>query len=239
MLNRLFITATLTVILLSCKSPKTPETLTGLWQVMKVEVGSEIMTPQERWTYLHEDSSQNSGNGWRQHSEGTWSIPGTGLIALKNSNGINDPYAPFHYTLTGDSMYWSRLEEGDSVHVYWKRIDRIPRSASDQLLGLWDLKSASLGNDDQTSAYDPEGKRHLFIRWDNRFRDAISRDSSVHGYYQTHGHRPQITFIQDGGKMNSYRFAVNDDLLELREVSEKTDPALTLKFQRIHEFPEF
>ena len=44
----------------------------GLWEIEKVKVGDKEMTPIARWVRLNPDKSQKSGNGWFQHSIGTW-----------------------------------------------------------------------------------------------------------------------------------------------------------------------
>jgi hypothetical protein len=35
-------------------------------------MGNNEMTPIARWMRFNKDSTQTSGNGWLQHSEGSW-----------------------------------------------------------------------------------------------------------------------------------------------------------------------
>ena len=48
------------------------ESLIGLWEIQKVEVGEDNMTPVAKWTKINTDGTYQSGNGWLQNSQGQW-----------------------------------------------------------------------------------------------------------------------------------------------------------------------
>lgn len=47
---------------------------TGLWEVTKVIVGQEEMTPVAKWTQINKDGTFETGNGWLQNGNGTWTF---------------------------------------------------------------------------------------------------------------------------------------------------------------------
>ena len=84
-------------IISSCQSNKKFQ---GLWEVKKVSMGNQSMTPMGRWTRLNVDGTQTSGNGWKQHSEGVWTVDKKDMtIELTNSNGIDDEFGPFQISI--------------------------------------------------------------------------------------------------------------------------------------------
>ncbi len=62
----------LIVIILLYQSCANKSNIEGLWVVKLVKVVNQGMTPNARWTRFNSDSTQQSGNGWFQHSYGTW-----------------------------------------------------------------------------------------------------------------------------------------------------------------------
>ena len=176
----------------------------GLWGVEKVTVGSQIMTPLAKWTRINADASFQSGNGWLQNSEGTWSFNAENMkYTPLTHNGLDDPFGAFTVALNDDKMTWSRIEEGEKVVVYLERIKAIPKGPADTIQGLWDLWSVSNKGVDISSSYDPDSKRYMFIRWDRIFIDDLGPDGRLTGYWQMHGHRPLLTLIShDESKVN-------------------------------------
>lgn len=65
---RLFFTL---LILLSLPACEGKPSIDGLWLVKSVKVGGDEMTPNGRWMRFNTDSTQESGNGWFQHSVGS------------------------------------------------------------------------------------------------------------------------------------------------------------------------
>ena len=77
--------------------------ITGLWVVQGVMIGDEERTPNARWMRFHADFTQQSGNGWLQHSVGTWTLdPATQDLSITNTTGLLDPMRPQHRYL-GDA----------------------------------------------------------------------------------------------------------------------------------------
>lgn len=191
-------------ILTSCKTNKTLE---GLWLVEKVKVGDQEMTPNAKWTRLNADQSQESGNGWKQHSIGTWEIDSESqTLYFVTSNGIKDEFGGFTYEKSGaDRMTWSREEEGAEVNIYLKKITKLPQAPADALFGVWQAKD------------DPEAKSYLFFRWDQILVSKKSNQNRKFGMYKTHGHKPevQIIYYEDPLRQEvwTYRFKENRDLV--------------------------
>jgi hypothetical protein len=141
--------------------------VTGLWEVTNVTAGSHSITPVAKWTRINPGGTFQSGNGWRQNSEGTWSYDDkTAQFSPKETNGIEEGYGPFTVSFKDSSMLWKREEDGMQVTVTWKKIDQLPMAPADMAAGLWDLIAASDNGKNVLSSYDPDNKYYIFIRWD-------------------------------------------------------------------------
>ena len=230
-----FIAIVVLVAIVGCEDKPTIE---GLWVVERVKVEDQEMTPNARWTRFNTDHSQQSGNGWFQHSYGTWNLNAeTNELSVVNENGLKDPAEPFKVTLEEDRMIWARTEEGQNVEVTLKRSDHLPATYGDELLGLWKLDDA-VGDGVYFGEEDVKvGKASIFFRWDGRF-DIRSGKGKVHGVYNVNGHKPEVELIPYGDNLNrdfwTIDFNENTIILELLN-SENT---VERKFIRIHEFPE-
>jgi len=211
---------------MSCGSNKK---LIGLWQIDKVKVGSEEMTPIARWTRFNEDQSQASGNGWMQHSVGTWEYHrNKNELSVVNTNGIKDEFGPFMMRhLDDDQMSWVREEEGQQVEVVLKRITNIPTAPANKLLGVWKLVSKK-GEDE--SAY-------LFLRWDRIIINREAGKDRKYGMYKTHGHRQQLQIIYYGDPLSEenwdYRLDSDDELM-----LENKGQGTVLRYKRIDFVPK-
>ena len=134
------------VFLFSCNYKNKKELkIDGLWIVKKVKVGQEEMTPIAKWIKFNPDSTQTSGNGWLQHSFGSWSVH-KNKLSMKNTNGVDDESEPFKISLESSKMTWTREEEGQNVEVFLEKIDKIPTSDGNKLMGLWKLNEVFLEN---------------------------------------------------------------------------------------------
>ena len=207
--------------------------LEGLWVVSKVTVGNKTMTPNAKWTQFNADGTQQSGNGWKQHSIGSWTYDdGERLLSIVTDNGVKDSYGPFTVTQVSDTqMKWQRQEESSTVVVDLERIKTKPMTYADQLLGLWKLEqqegSQSLLSD---IAY-------LFIRWDGKFVIG-TREGKRFGVYSVHGHKPEIELIPyDGGVDRSF-WAVQYQGEGIRLKLLNADEEIISSFVRTNEYPK-
>jgi hypothetical protein len=219
----------------SCSQTDLPNKsgIEGLWVIKKVVVGEDIMTPNARWQRFFSDSTQVSGNGWKQHSIGKWQFnQSDSSLRIVNTNGLRDPAGPFRVALRGDRMEWNRTEDGMKVTVNLERTDELPMTYVDHALGLWTVKEI-----EGTGPFLNEQAETLFIRWDGRFviGNALGR---INGVYNVHGHRPEFEFIPYGEefKRSFWSFETRENKMEMRLLN--SDSSVTRVLERIHEFPE-
>jgi hypothetical protein len=70
------------------------------------------MTSNARWMRFNADITQQSGNGWFQHSVGRWKLdPDNHDLTIVNTNGLDDLDDPFKVTLSNNEMMWERMEK--------------------------------------------------------------------------------------------------------------------------------
>ena len=206
-----------------CHAQKTSD-LIGLWTVSDVTVGQETMTPIARWFEFRKDFTQRSGNGWQQHTTGSWSFDEENvLFSATNDNGIVDDFGPFKVKLDGKTMTWQRQEDGMTVTVKLEKANEIPASHADLALGLWQLKDQ--GEKENAT---------LFMRWDRHyiFRNTTGKNTS--GVWQPHAHRAEIQLISDQGDALDERWNIRFE--NNRMIWEKDGKQR--EFERIFRFPE-
>ena len=74
------------------------QSVLGFWAVKEVMVGTEIKTPVAKWIKVNDDGSYQSGNGWLQNSEGTWSYDKSSQTYLPvEANGIDEHYGALRF----------------------------------------------------------------------------------------------------------------------------------------------
>jgi hypothetical protein len=217
------------IILLGTICGKSQE-FVGLWQIQKVEVGSQEMTPIAKWSRINEDHTHESGNGWYQHSIGTWNYNSENKkIDLVNTNGLKDEFGAFSILISTDQeMIWSRQEGEDTVILSFKRIDKIPQSPSNKLLGVWKLKT------EVKESVDP----YLFFRWDQILIDQQKVNEKKYAIYKTHGHKQelQIIYYEDPLRQENwnYQFDSNNHLIL---ENNNTKEGKKLEFEKIDYIP--
>ena len=208
--------------------------LAGLWVIEEVKVGSETMTPNARWTRLKSDFTQESGNGWFQHSFGTWSFNEiTKELKILTENGLDDRYGSFKVRLSVSGMIWERMEDGMKVIVTLAKGDRLPATYRDELLGLWQLEEAK--NDGFFYSEIVDSADYLFIRWDGKFVVG-SEGNKTYGVYNVHGHKSELELIPYGEEDRSFwsvKFLNEGFEMKLLNSAEET----TRRFKRIRIFP--
>ncbi|WP_442265839.1 hypothetical protein ACSIGC_16315 [Tenacibaculum sp. ZS6-P6] len=232
MKTKIIILLTITLSFSNCKKDKTVK---GFWIVKSVMVGDEIMTPNSRWMKFNSDFTQQSGNGWFQHSIGTWNFnQNSQELSIKNTNGLTDQNEPFKVSFDTNKMIWKRIEEGQNVKVTLEKTNQLPKTYGDKLLGLWKLEKSN-GNGiffDESV----QNNEYLFLRWDKRFL-INSSNGRIRGIYNVHGHKPEIQFIpyNDKIKRSFWKVEYNDKQISLRLLN--SDSLVVKIFTRIHEFP--
>ena len=221
-------------IIFSCKKEEVKPTIKGLWLVTKVKMGEDEMTPIARWMRFNADSTQTSGNGWLQHSEGSWSVNKNNQLTVTNTNGLLDAAEPFAVKFEGEKMIWSRTEEGQDVQVFLERIKQIPSSEGNRLMGLWKIESIAIDNEDFTTTLNPDNNATFFLRWDNVYVFENYPQGKIYGVYKVHGHKPEIQMVNygDNPQFQFYTFSISDLELKLTSTDKKTE----LKLKRIYQF---
>lgn len=209
----------------------------GLWLVKSVTVGTVEKTPIGKWFRLT-NGKQLSGNGWQQHTFGSyrWNKT-TSELSLQSENEPSDGFGAFTVTRKGNTMTWTRDEEGAMVKVNLETITELPQSPADQVKGLWDLVLATRGKLDVTREIDPDGNQFAFIRWDRVYVRQLSSKEQVRGYWFMNAHQPELKFISEDSKREQETWAVNFDEgnLVLSGVSENVKGS-TLMFARMAQF---
>lgn len=231
MRNAQFLLLFLVSLLLS--SCDVNQELIGLWQIERVKVGSQEMTPIAKWTRINSDSSQESGNGWFQHTIGHWVYDAKNKeIKLTNTNGVKDEFGGFAVVSNDkDQMIWKREEEGEKVQVFLKRIEEIPASPANQLLGIWKLRKGDVNES-------PDAISYIFLRWDQIVVKQRLGQMKQYGVYKTHAHKNevQIIYYEDPLRQEVWRYNFVEDN-ELRLEGEVNGERIVLEYERIDYFP--
>jgi len=219
-------------IVIGC-SKQSEKGIVGLWVVEKVQMGEQSMTPIARWMRFETDSTQTSGNGWFQHSYGSWSMNGDQLRVI-DVNGITDEFEPFKISLNEDKMTWIRNEEGQGVTVHLKRATKVPASKGNQLIGLWKLTKATDQENDITAITNPDDKAMMHLRWDYMYVQHNMPKGRRFGVYKIHAHKPEIQLVNYGNEsqFSFWNFSLEGNKLLLKSTDQKS----TMEFERIHQF---
>lgn len=230
--KKIIVLVLLTTLFYRCSKKQNIE---GLWVVKSVVVEDKVMTPNARWMKFNSDFTQQSGNGWFQHSIGTWNFnQNSRELSIENTNGLTDQSEPFKVSFDANKMIWKRNEEGKNVVVTLGKTNELPKTYGDQLLGLWKLeKSKGKGMFFDESV---ENNEYLFLRWDKRFLINSSK-GRIGGVYNVHGHKPEIEFIpyKDKIKRSYWKIEYSKNQISLKLLN--SDSLVVKSFTRINEFP--
>ena len=131
-------------------------------------------------------------------------------------------------------MIWNREEEGEPVEVRLNRIDKLPRTYGDQVLGLWKLESKQ----GEGPIYKDENKDDfLFLRWDKRFV-ARNNGKRLSGIYNVHGHRAELEMIPYGKdyERSFWRLELEEQAIKMQLLN--SDSTVIRQFSRIRNFPQ-
>jgi len=227
-----------TFLLTSCKNEQTQKenAILGLWVVKKVKMGDQEMTPIARWMKFNADSTQTSGNGWLQHSVGSWYYKiDSKLLKVENFNGVVDEFNdPFKVNFSNKNMIWKRKEGDFDVTITLEKINEIPTSEANKLYGLWKLDTIFENGKEISDSLNPSKKAMLFLRWDNTYELRNYPRGELYGIFKTHAHRHQIDMVSYSKipKFQFYEFKFDGNNLLLN--STNSDKQLNL--YRIHQF---
>jgi hypothetical protein len=216
-----------------------PPIVDGFWLVTKVTVGGRELTPVARWFKL-DKSKQVSGNGWTQHSFGTYKFDSkSSELLFSTTNEPEDEFGAFKVVRTGPIMTWTRKEENQLVVVELKPITELPMSPADEAKGLWVLNSAVDRELDVTKTFDPDHKHFLFIRWDRQYVKQINAHERISGYWFFDALRPEITFISENREQEDEKWNVTIEggKMTLKGSSENVKE-MVLSYSRATEFPK-
>ncbi|MEO1257697.1 MAG: hypothetical protein AAFZ15_02840 [Bacteroidota bacterium] len=204
--------------------------LPGLWGVTKVTVGEQQMTPIAKWVEFKSDLTHRGGNGWVQHSIGTWELEGiNSKLNIITSNGTEDPFGGFIIQINNGEMTWQREEEGMAVKVFLKKIKEIPAAYSDKMLGLWQVESSVT-----VSPVLFNQNTKVFIRMDRRY-SIMYAEGRKNGVWNTHAHRHQVRLLSDEGDEFDLRWNVSFEG-EKMIWDNGADANGRIVFVRIHQF---
>ena len=221
------------LVLLIFSSCGVNKQLEGLWQIEKVEVGNQEMTPIAKWARLNKDQTHESGNGWNQHSIGSWNYNSKeNKIMISNENGLEDAFGGFTIKqLSQEKMTWWRVEEGEEVTVHLNKINNIPSSPANTLLGVWKLNS----NPKEVSN---ENISYLFLRWDNILVSRQENEGRRYAAYKTHGHKNEVEFIYYEDPLRLERWEYSFDGKNTLLLSKNDEGKITeLRYERINYLP--
>jgi hypothetical protein len=171
--------------------------LIGLWEITQVTVGNEHKTPIAKWVDFKADHTHRGGNGWVQHSIGTWHFDQQkSTLNILTTNGIEDIYPPFTVSQNDNGMQWKREEDGQTVIVSLKKIEEIPVAYSDKMIGLWQVVSIENEDDNTLLPFTKDAK--LFMRMDRRYSVHLPSGQKG-GVWHAHAHRQQVRLLSDEG----------------------------------------
>ena len=184
------------LVMLSLTLVAQEKKVTGFWEIKKVTVGSENMTPIAKWTKINADGTFQSSNGWLQNSSGTWKYDSTShTYSSFDSLGIEDEFGGFNVYFEEEHMIWNRNEDGMSVKVTLSPIHMLPMAPGDYLVGIWDLVEITENGQSILSDFDSSDSHKMFFRWDRIYRNFSPAGEPSTGYWHIHGHRSRITLI--------------------------------------------
>lgn len=210
----------------------------GFWDVEKVVIGEEEMTPRGKWLKILEDGTYYSGNGWLQHTSGTWTLDSSKMLfELKEDNGIIDPFGPFKLSFVFDKMQWEREEEGTTVVVTLHRIEQMPKLISDEIKGLWAIEKVFHNEEDITKTYASESEDYLMFRWDKMLVEGKASGEKNYAYWYVHPHRSELRIIgRNDDEIERWRIEIIDNNL-LMSGLQPNNKGMKYIYKRLHQFP--
>lgn len=192
--------------------------IAGLWEVQEVRVGTETMTPVAKWFDFEVEGNYQSGNGWLQNMAGNYSYDSRTGTLSQTIGDAPDEYGPFNVQFADKTMHWQRMEEGQKVTVYLKRIKELPLAPWDHLVGNWTLKMIERSGEDVSKEFVGTESPNFFFRWDRLYFLHGEVKGVTAGIWYIHPHRPELRLISHEGDKNDTRWQIEflDDSQKMR-----------------------
>lgn len=225
-----FLSVSLIALLFSACTPIV-DPMVGLWEISKVTIDGEENTPDGKWMRFYADSTQESGNGWQQHSIGKWKMDYlNNELYLHQENGWKDEFENFKVNFTTDGMTWKRMEEDQEVIVNMVKIEKVPKRQADDLYGIWKLNSTQI---DEIKMKAVENTT-IFFRWDKMFIAQDERNRS-YGLFKTAGHEDKLELVYYNGECTReyWNFSVKNNILKLE--AESAEQKTIQTYERIYD----
>jgi len=212
----------------------------GVWLVereRKERAGLIEITPQARWIRFEKDYIQESGNGWQKHSVGTWSFKKKKL-SIDNTNGYTDYYGSFNVKYVKKGMEWTRVEDGNKVKIFIKKIEEIPQANRDKLLGVWELKRVLEQGKDAGKKYNPDNNMYLFFRWDNVFLVGNSPMGKMSGIYRVNGKLDEVEMFYNNATKDRSTWSIDQEKNSLILTSINNEKEIIMQYVKIDHLPQ-
>ncbi|MDN3204070.1 hypothetical protein [Algoriphagus sediminis] len=222
--------------------PTYAQDITGLWEVINVQVGEEEMTPIARWTRINENGTFESGNGWLKSSFGTYDYNEAEKSFLPTETEglqLESEFGAFKVEVMDEEMIWKREENGEPVTVLLSRIDELPKAPADKIIGLWMLTHIKDSGASDTRAIEENELKMFLIRWDRIYREMSMAEGRKTGYWHMNAHRPQVTMLPhtEGDPAESWALAFSPGKLTLTGISD-SNRDIEMIFARQNKFPD-
>jgi len=206
----------------------------GLWEVIKVTVGNEELTPTAKWIEFSGNGKMISGNGGITHIRGSWTFDVNTQMLNQISNGQKDPYGGFQVHYTETNMTWTRLEDGIPVTVELVSISEKPMAPWDLIPGSWQIKEQSIeSKGDLTSAEPPLSFNAIYIGWDGRYHKFDQSGKRIEtGIWHIESHSPWLWTISDADNTKTgWSIEFRDNTMTW--VQENEEVTLSISFEKV------
>ncbi len=216
--------------------------ITGLWEVVSVQIGDQQRTPIARWTNLMDDGTYQSGNGWLKNSMGVYDYDEANqTIWPTETDGlqIKDPAGAFSMEVMKDKMVWKREEDGMPVTVTWSRIEEVPKAPAEKFFGLWMLTHIKSPETDSAREIEESELQMFLIRWDRIYREMSKASGRKTGYWHMNSHAPEVTMLPhtQGDPAESWALSFADDKLIMTGISD-TNRGIERTYLRQNQYPD-
>lgn len=213
------------IVFLFCCSAIWAQSLNGLWQVEKVELAGQMMTPQAKWIHF-KDSLFEGGNGLLQNGAGSynWNAEQSKL-SLNDTLGFEDPFEAFLVSFRENAMIWERKEEGQQLKVTLVKTATKPLRPRDGAVGIW------MPEPEDSLAF-------LFLSWTGNYTEQYKDGRRFTGLWQAHPHREELTLVPWDRRQKPRRYKIETGPWNVLSLQLIDKPEQVLSFSRRRKFPD-